>query len=288
MAKNSYIVIKMRLEPGQTMGKHKVRTFITGVGEDAVREVDNAVSRIAFVGDVTGAAAETLLTPHKMRWRELVYYLDLCGRRAMPIVVAICFLMGMILAFQSAFQMRKYGAEIFVADLLAFSILKELGPLMVAVIATGRAGSSFAAEIGTMKVDEEISALETMGIHPVRFLVIPKLAAMVISLPLLTVIGDIAGLLGGLTVAMVYLDMPASAYISRTIEVLRPDVLYMGVLKTVVFGAIITVIGCHCGFSADTDAQGVGRAATRAVVSGIFAVVLADAVLTLIYMAWGY
>ncbi|MDD4818510.1 MAG: ABC transporter permease [Victivallaceae bacterium] len=270
------------------MVRNKVKDFVTGVGRGTYDEVSGAVNRIGFVGDVVSAVAEVVVSPRKLRWRDVLYYLDLCGRKSVPIVAAICFLMGAIVAFQSAFQMRKYGAELYVADLLAFSLLKELGPLMVAVIATGRAGSSFAAEIGTMKVDEEINALETMGIKPVRFLVIPKLLAMMVSLPLLTVIGDVVGILGGLTVAQVYLGMPASTYMARTIDVLVPSVFCMGVLKTVFFAICITLIGCHCGFAAGTDAQGVGRATTRAVVSGIFAVVLGDAVLTLIYMAWGY
>ena len=143
-------------------------------------------------------------------------------------------------------------------------------------------------KIGTMKVDEEINALRTMGINPCRFLVVPKLLAMVVSLPLLTVIGDIMGLAGGLAVAVSYLGMPAGVYISRTFEVLRPDVLYMGVLKTVFFAVLITLVGCYRGFASSSDAQGVGRAATLAVVNGILAVVIADAVLTLVYMAWGY
>ena len=266
----------------------KMRTFIINVGRDAADGFSGAAGGVAFLGEVCCGVAETLRHPEKLRWRFVWYYLELCGRKSVPIVVYICFLMGVILAFQAAVQLRNYGAELFVADLLAFSVLKELGPLMVAVIATGRAGSSFAAEIGTMKVDEEINALRTMGINPCRFLVVPKLLAMVVSLPLLTVIGDIMGLAGGLAVAVSYLGMPAGVYISRTFEVLRPDVLYMGVLKTVFFAVLITLVGCYRGFASSSDAQGVGRAATLAVVNGILAVVIADAVLTLLYMAWGY
>jgi len=179
------------------MKKNRVKNMVSSVGGGTARRVGDIFGVIAFVGDVARGIAEAAAHPARIRWRDAVYYLDLCGRQSVPIVSAICFLMGVILAFQAGVQMQVYGAEIYVADLLGFSILKELGPLMVAIIATGRAGSSFAAEIGTMKVDEEINALETMGIRPVRFLVVPKLMAMTVSLPLLAIIGDVVGVAGG-------------------------------------------------------------------------------------------
>ncbi len=266
----------------------KVKNIVTDIGRDTANGVSGAFSTVAFVGDVFGGLLEALARPKRIRWRDVLYYLDLCGRQSVPIVCYICVLMGVILGFQSAVQLQKYGAELFVADLLGFSILKELGPLMVAIIATGRAGSSFAAEIGTMKVSEELNALETMGIRPVRFLVVPKLLAMTVSLPLLAVIGDLAGVIGGLLVAIGYMNLPAQVYIARTLAVLSPSVLVMGILKTVVFAWLITLVGCQRGFAAGGDAQAVGRASTQAVVSGILAVVVADAVLTLLYMVWGY
>jgi phospholipid/cholesterol/gamma-HCH transport system permease protein len=214
--------------------------------------------------------------------------MDLCGSRALPIVLVICFSMGLILAFQAAVQARKIGGEIFVADAVGFSILKELGPLMVAIIATGRAGSAFAAEIGTMKVNEEINALKTMGFSPCLFLVMPKLIAMAIAMPVLTIFGDISGLLGGLTVGVTMLDLPAMAYYTRTISVLAPSTMTMGLLKSVVFGLLISIIGCLRGFQSQSDAQGVGRATTSAVVSSIFLVVTADAIMTMIFTLFGY
>ena len=258
------------------------------VGVSATDRFNGVVGAIAFIGDVWASCTYAAARPRKIRWRDVFYYMDICGRQSVPIVACICFLMGAILAFQAAVQFKNYGAEIFVADLLAFSLLKELGPLMVAIIATGRAGSSFAAEIGTMKVDEEINALETMGIQPTRYLVVPKLIAMLVSLPLLAVIGNFFGLLGGLAVAVSYMGLPAMTYVNRTIAVLSPSVLYMGVLKCVPFAILITLVGCHCGFVADSDSQGVGRATTRAVVAGILGIVIADAMLTLIYMQWGF
>jgi phospholipid/cholesterol/gamma-HCH transport system permease protein len=196
--------------------------------------------------------------------------------------------MGVILGFQFALQAQKVGAEIYVADGVGFSILKELGPFMVAVICTGRAGSAFAAEIGTMKVNEEISALQTMGFSPVAFLVIPKLLAMLLTVPLLIVFGDFAGLAGGFTVGVTMMDLTPAAYLDRTFQVLEPSTLTMGVLKGLVFAIIIALVGCVRGFQSQSDAQGVGRATTSAVVTGIFLIVVADAVLTRLYTLWGY
>lgn len=242
---------------------------------------------VEFFGQLGLDIRTDLRHPGRHRWRETLYYIDLCGRRSLGIVVLICGLMGFILALQGGLLIREYGGELFVADLVGFSLLKELGPLMVGMIATGRAGSAFAAEIGTMKVNEEVSALTTMGISPVRFLVVPKLLAMLIVLPLLAVAGDMAGLLGGLLIGVTYLDLPVSAYWGRTLQVLSPQVLTLGVLKCFVFAALITLIGCWRGFQADPDAQGVGRAATGAVVSSILLLVVADLFITLFYASIG-
>lgn len=243
---------------------------------------------VAFVGAVCCEIVHDLRHWRKFRWKDTLYYLDLCGRKSVSIVFLICFLMGMVLALQAALQMRKFGTELFVADLVGFSILKELGPLMVAMIATGRAGSAFAAEIGTMKVNEEVSALTTMGVSPVHFLVIPKLAAMMISLPLLTVFGDIAGLLGGLFIGVTWLDLPAQAYWSRSMEVLAPVNLVLGLVKSLIFAVLVTFAGCWRGFESEPDAQGVGRSATDAVVMSILLIVVGDMVLTMFFAMFGY
>lgn len=243
---------------------------------------------ICFLGDLAKASARIIRHPGKLRVKDMFYYMDLCGSQALPIVLCICYLMGVILGFQFALQAQKVGAEVYVADGVGFSILKELGPLMVAIISTGRAGSAFAAEIGTMKVNEEISALQTMGFSPVGFLVVPKLLAMLITMPLLIVFGDFAGLLGGFTVGITMMKLTPAVYINRTLEVLLPSTLTMGVLKGLVFATIIALIGCMRGFQSSSDAQGVGRAATSAVVSSIFLIVVADAILTRLYTLWGY
>lgn len=235
-----------------------------------------------FCGDVFLAVIDAVRHPFRIRFRETLYYLEQCGVKSIPIVLLICFLLGMILAFQGALQLSKFGTEIFIVDLVSFSVLMELGPFMVAIIATGRAGSAFAAEIGTMIADEEINALSTMGISISRFIVIPKLIAMVIALPILSAFGDIAALLGGMCVGNVIADIPIAAYYTRTINILDPGTFLFGIGKSVIFAVLIALIGCYKGLQSTMDAQGVGRSATGAVVSGILAVVISDAIIAVI------
>ena len=251
------------------------------------RFVSKLTAPLVFLGAVT-LALPSFFTRRGFRKRELNYYLDLCGVQSVPIVIMICFLMGAGVALQSVLQLRKFGTEVFTADLVGFAVLKEFGPLMVAIIATGRAGSAFAAEIGTMKVNEEISALQTMGIRPEAYLVLPKLFAMLISMPLLAAIGDVAGIMGGMAIGVSYTDLPLAVYWGRTVNALNGITFMLGILKSAVFSVLISLCGCYCGFTAAGDAQGVGRGATKAVVSSIFFVVVADAVLTMLYSFIGY
>ena len=245
------------------------------------------VDPLVFIGGVV-RSLPTLFTRKGLRKREIRYYLDLCGVQSVPIVVLICLLMGAVLGLQAALQLRKVGTEIFTVDLVGFAVLKEFGPLMVAMIATGRAGSAFAAEIGTMKVNEEISALATMGIRPEAYLVLPKLFAMLVSIPLLTAVGDVAGVAGGMAIGVSYTEVPLTIYWERTINALDCITFLIGITKSVVYAITISLCGCYCGFTAAGDAQGVGRGATKAVVSSIFFVVVADAVLTMLFSFIGH
>lgn len=243
---------------------------------------------IVFLGDVARATTRLIFNPSRMRWNDLFYYMNLCGSQALPIVAMICLLMGLIMGFQGAVLLRTYGAELYIADLVGFTILKEMGPLMVAMISTGRAGSAFAAEIGTMKINEEINALSTMGIEPVRMLVVPKLLAMIVVIPLLTVFGDICGVFGGFIVGTGLMGIPMAAYYERTVRVLTLSAFNIGIIKSVVFAIIIALVGCYRGFQSSADAQGVGRATTSSVVISIFIIVVADAVMTVLCYVLGY
>lgn len=240
-----------------------------------------------FTGAVA-ASLPSLLTRHGRRWNLFSYYFHLCGAQSLGIAVLICLLMGMVLGIQGAIQLRKLGTEIFMADMIGVVVIKELGPLMVAMIAVGRAGSAFAAEIGTMKVNEEISALQTLGINVYAYLVLPKLAAMMLALPLLTVFGDAAGILGGMVVGVTASDIPLPVYWSRTVAIINNISLLLGLLKSAVYAVFITMAGCYCGFESSGDAQGVGRGATKAVVLSIFLLVIVDAVMTVLYSFIGY
>ena len=249
--------------------------------------VDAVTVPLSFIGAVAAVFPE-LFKKHGFRKKDFFYYLDLCGTRSLGVVLLIGALMGMVLALQGALQLRKVGTDIFVVDLVGFAVLKEFGPLMVAIIATGRAGSAFAAEIGTMKVNEEIYALQTLGVSPEAFLVLPKLSAMLIAMPLLAVFSDAAGVIGGMLVGVTFLEIPVTAYVERTFAVLDEITFLLGILKCSIFSVLITLAGCYCGFQAGNDAQGVGRGATKAVVASIFLVIIADAVMTVLYSFIGY
>ncbi|MFU8803246.1 MAG: MlaE family lipid ABC transporter permease subunit [Bradymonadaceae bacterium] len=202
------------------------------------------------------------------------------GVQGLPIVALLSFLLGLIMAFQAAYQLRQFGANIFVADLVGISMVREFGPIITAIILAGRTGSAIAAELGTMVVQEEIDALKTMGIDPNRYLLMPRLAALSIVQPALTLLANLVGILGGFLIGVYYLDLSASAYINQTISALTMGDLLHGLLKSLVFAWIIGIISCYCGFSISGGASGVGRATTRAVVASIFLIIVADSIFT--------
>jgi len=209
------------------------------------------------------------------------------GVNAVPIVMLISFSIGLILAMQSAYQLEQFGATIFTADLVAVAQVRELGPLMTAIIVAGRSGSGIAAEIGTMKVGEEIEALQSMGFNPVKFLVVPKLLALGIMVPCLTVISDFVGIMGGVSIAVFSLDLGFTRYITRTIFALVFKDLLTGLIKSVVFAALVGLTGCYMGFKVEGGAEGVGRNTTMSVVVSIFLIIVSDAFFTsLFYYIW--
>jgi phospholipid/cholesterol/gamma-HCH transport system permease protein len=256
------------------------------IGDATVKFCRDITSLLKITGETAVAVFDALKNPRKIRWRETLYYVDSLGGDAVPIVSTLCFLMGLIIAIQSALQLRKYGGDILIADAVGYSIIKELAPFMVAIICAGRAGSAFAAEIGTMKASEEIDAMVTMGLVPSRFLIVPKFISLVFVMPLLTIIGDIAGLLGGVAVAILQLQLSFSAYYNRTFAILLPRHFAEGIVKSIAFAIIIAIIGSWRGLESGNDAQGVGRAATSAVVTSIFLVVIADFAITMLVNVW--
>jgi len=257
------------------------------VGRAAIAFAADARELTSFIGEVILGLADALRHPRQVRWRETWSYMHRTGVGALPIVSLISFLMGLITAFQAAVQLRQFGADIYIADLVGLSITRELGPLMTAIIAAGRSGAAFAAEIGTMKVSEEIDALTTMGLDRTRFLVTPKVLALLAMLPCLTLYADLVGILGGLTVATVGFDLPAIVYVRQTAHAVSAWDVFSGVIKSVVFALLIAGVGCLRGFQARTGAESVGRITTSAIVAGIFLIIVADAIFTVLFHYWG-
>lgn len=246
-----------------------------------------SVQRIVdFTGEVVLGLRDAIVHPRRVRWRETWLYMQRSGHEALPIVALISFLMGLITAFQAAVQLRQFGADIYVANLVGLSITRELGPLMTAIIAAGRSGAAFAAEIGTMKVSEEVDAMAAMGLDRTRFLVTPKVIALIVMLPCLTVFADVVGILGGLVVAVVSLNLPAVVYFRQMRVYMSMKDVGQGLVKALVFAVLIAGIGCLRGFEARNSAESVGRITTAAIVTGIFAIICADAVFTVLFNVW--
>jgi phospholipid/cholesterol/gamma-HCH transport system permease protein len=218
-----------------------------------------------------------------VRWRSTIEQIVRMGVDSIPIVAIICFFVGLILAMQAAYQLEQFGASIYVADLVGVSMTREMGPMLTAIIVTGRSGSAIAAEIGTMKVSEEIDALRTMGFNPIRFLVVPRLLALLVVVPCLTLIADLVGILGGLFIGISALQLPLNQYINHTIEALAMKDLITGLIKSFFFGMIIAQVGCYQGFGVHGGAEGVGRSTTTSVVTSIFLVIVADLLFTALF-----
>jgi phospholipid/cholesterol/gamma-HCH transport system permease protein len=238
--------------------------------------------QIAFIGETSSALWFAITHPHRVRWKDVWYTCEQVGVNALPIVALISFLLGIILAFQSAVPMRQFGAEIFVADLVGLSILRELGPLMTAILLAGRSGAAFAAEIGTMKVNEELNALTTMGLDPVRFLVVTRILAAFLMMPLLVIFADLIGILGG-ALTMVSFNIPISAFLHEIDSLVDVKDLLAGLAKAPVFAILIAGIGCLRGLQTQTGASAVGISATRAVVSAIILLVVVDGIYAFVY-----
>lgn len=238
---------------------------------------------VAFTGAVTAAQISAVCHPRKIRWGDTVSCMVRCGVEGLPVTILICFLMGVILAYQSAIQMERYGADLLLPVLVGCSIVRELGPLIVAIVAAGRSGSAFAAEIGTMKISEELNALTTMGLDPIRFLCVPKFIAMFLMLPLLTVAGDFFGIIGGYCIGAAELDISLDNYLRVTREWVALEYVFEGLFKSLVFAQIIALVGCWCGLRTGNDSIAVGRSTTGAVVNGILGIIIADAFLAKIF-----
>ncbi len=238
---------------------------------------------LSFVGANALALAACIAHPSRLRVRPILHNIHSAGFSALPIVGLLSFLLGVVVAYQGAAQLRNYGANIFVADLVGLSMLREFAPLMTAIIVAGRSGSAYAAQIGTMAVTEEIDAMRTIGIPPLDVLVLPKIFALVIALPLLTVYADVLGVFGGMVMARSQLGVGFEDFMDRLIHAIDLSTYLVGIGKAPVFAVIIALIGCFQGFRTRGGADSVGRQTTKSVVQAIFLVIVADALFSVLF-----
>ncbi len=235
-----------------------------------------------FLGDLLTSLGYALWHPRSVRWGDVLFYMKRAGVDGLPIIGLIGLLLGLILTFMSSLQLKQFGANIYVASLLAVAMVQELGPIMTAILVAGRSGSAFAAEIGTMKVNEEVDALVTMGFDPVRFLAIPKVLAAMLVVPLLTVYATLFGLLGGLIIGVLGLDLTVYSYVTESQRAIELFDILSSLVKSVVFALLVAGIGCQRGFQVRGGAEAVGSATTSAVVAGIFLIIVTDSAFALV------
>ena len=262
----------------------KKAPFLVGLGKWAQSYHSNMMDAFSFLGEATISLFRFMTGRARYRKAELWLIIQQCGPQALGIVTIISVLVGAILAFVGAIQLKMFGAEIYVANLVGISMVMEMGALMTGIILAGRTGASFAAQLGTMQVNEEIDALKTMGIPPMDYLVMPRMVALILMTPLLVIYADFMGILGGAVVGIFGLGMSPTVYLNQTTEMMTLWYCAQGLIKGCTFGVLVAICGCMRGMSCGRSASAVGEAATSAVVTGIVAIVLADAVWTFIFM----
>lgn len=256
------------------------------LGDATLTEADNLRFMVSFLGSVILAFVKVCLNPKSLRVDDTISCMEKTGVNALPIVGLISFLLGLVMAFTSSLQLKQFGANIYVASLVALAMVSELGPIMTAIVVAGRSGSALAAEIGTMKISEEIDALVTMGIDPTLFIVVPRIIASIIVIPLLTLFSDLFAIAGGMVVGVFMLDLTVNSYMSQTLKTLTLFEVSWGIMKSVVFAFLIVWIGCLRGFRTSGGAEAVGSAATSAVVSSIFLIILFDSIFAVLRSYW--
>jgi phospholipid/cholesterol/gamma-HCH transport system permease protein len=260
---------------------------LQGLGRSVALVFGQVFALFSFIGECALAFAGCVAHPTRIRWRPILYNIRSAGFDALPIVGLLSFMLGIVVAYQGADQLRKYGANIFVADLIGLSMLREFAPLITAIIIAGRSGSAYAAQIGSMSVTEEIDAMYTLGIEPLELLVLPKILALLIALPLLIVFADALGVFGGMIMAHAQLGVGYNEFLDRFVKAVSVKAFLIGICKAPVFAAIIAVVGCFQGFRTRGGADNVGHQTTRSVVQSIFLVIVADALFSVAFSALG-
>ena len=262
-------------------------SFLYRVGDDVLAMVRSAGEMLNFIGAASVAFLKFLTGRASFRRSDLFLLIQDCGAQSLPIVSLISFLVGLILAFVGAVQLQMFGAQIYVADLVGIAMVREMGAMMAGIIMAGRTGAAFAAQLGTMQVNEEIDALTTMGISPMEFLVLPRMLALIVMMPLLCLYADLVGILGGVVVGVGMLDLTLNQYYLQTVGAISMINVGLGVGKSVIYGALIAVSGCLRGLECGRSASAVGEATTSAVVTAIVAIIVSDGIFNVITSVLG-
>ena len=287
--KPEFAELLRKVEPQWSQPERRVSAgtrLVDGLARAVQSRQVSAIRALAFVGESTIAFSRALIRPTSIRWRALLRIVELDGVRALPITGLLTFLVGVVIAYQGAEQLRKFGTNIFIVDLVGISLLREIAPLIVAILIAGRSGSAYAAEIGTMKVTEEFDAVRTLGISPMNLLVLPRALALVIALPLLTVYADVVGVFGGMLIALGELNVSFVEFIARFEEAVPVRHFLIGLGKAPFFAALIALVGCYQGFQIRGGVDDVGRHTTISVVQGIFLVIVFDAICSILLNWW--
>jgi len=257
------------------------------VGKESMEYVKDGREFLEFLGHTSMAFISSLRHPKHMRLKEMSYYIHISGINALPIIALTAFLVGLVIAYQSAVQLAKFGADIFIADMIGISITRELAPMITAIVIAGRSGSSYTAQIGAMKITEEISAMKTMGFDPYYFLVLPRIFALMIAMPLLIFFADIIGIFGGMVVANIELGISYEQFINRLQAALSPTHYLIGILKAPFFALIIAIISTYRGFQVSSNTESIGYYTTKSVVNSIFFVIMCDALFSIFFTGIG-
>jgi phospholipid/cholesterol/gamma-HCH transport system permease protein len=257
--------------------------FVAEVGEDVIDVAHQAASLLSFYGLLCITTARSIRHPGRIRIISILSHMQRTGFDAMPIVGMLSFLIGVVITFQGADQLRKFGAEVFVVNLLGISILREMAILVTSIVVAGRSGSAFTAEIGTMKVNEEVDAMVTIGLDPMEVLVLPRVYALMMTLPLLAFYADIMGLIGGCVMSMATLDISLVQFLKQLQSAVSVTQLWIGIVKAPVFAFVIAMVGCYEGLNVARSAESVGRLTTRSVVKSIFLVIVLDAAFSILF-----
>lgn len=267
--------------------RHTLRHFVERVGHGFIHALQQGYQMLAYLGHVTIEILETIGPQKQLRWPAFIHQIEETGITAMPIVGLLSFLIGVVLAYQGADQLRRFGAEILTVDLVAVAVLREVGGLMTAIIVAGRSGSAFTAQIGTMKVNEEVDAMETLGLNTVDVLVLPRIVGLVVVLPLLTFYANLMGILGGAMMSYFDLGITFPVFLRELQSAVTVWTFWLGIIKAPVFAFIIALVGCFEGLKVEGNAASVGRLTTRSVVELIFLVIVFDAGFSILFSILG-